>query len=346
MLKKIIDLGDAFEFTGEPTVQELHKRASDDKSVEQHFQVRNPDPRYVYLHVIAMGAGDYYGPNSRGDYFPERELIGACEKVNGKLRCYGFHTFEEKAKVYREHRLPPEGDVYGDVLKAHYNQKMHRVELLIAIDKEKAPDLVRKIENGEPLKFSMGANVAYDECSICGNRAYKSTAEYCKHGKYELNRVYPDGRKVYRINYKPEFYDISVVRKPADSIAYQLRKVASEDGDLTERPWLVVAEVARELGMKKEASFLELADELGLDFEEAVQDAERMAKTAGMDWESLAKAVIVALLTQKVLSLLTGKFQEGYMSPQIPVEQQKDRIVFLPGYPYRVKPDGSVEPAT
>ena len=229
MLHKIIDLPSTFEPTGEPTVMTLEKRAAEtgEKHLHELFGVENPDPRYTYLHIIAMGAGEYYGPNTNGDYFPEKELIGACERTNQGTKCTGYTTFEKHAKVYVEHQARPGLDV-GDVLKAHYNQKMHRVELLIALDKEKAAPYINQIEQGKPLKFSMGCDVAYDECSICGNRAYKSRAEYCRHGKYELKKIYPDGRQVVRINYKPIFKDISIVRKPADETAYMLRKVASE----------------------------------------------------------------------------------------------------------------------
>jgi len=226
MFYKEILLPSTFAPTGEPTVSLLEKRAEEEK--RDDLIVENPDPRFVYLHVIALGAGEYYGPNANGDYFPEKELIGACEIYEGQKRCYGFKTFESHAKVYRLHQNKDPEKAIGDVVRAIYNQKMHRVELIIAVEKEKAPDLVERIEKGEKLPVSMGCKVKYDECSICGNRAYRSRMEYCIHGMTMLNQVLPDGRKVYRVNVGPLFHDISFVRVPADKTAYVLAKVAEE----------------------------------------------------------------------------------------------------------------------
>ena len=103
-----------------------------------------PDPSYLYLHVIAMGAGEYYGCNKNGDYFPERSL-----KLYGK-------TFETNAKIYKEHDNKPYSESYGYVAREYYNPTMHRVELLLAVDKKKAPDIVLKVERGEVPEVSMG----------------------------------------------------------------------------------------------------------------------------------------------------------------------------------------------
>jgi hypothetical protein len=64
----------------------------------------------------------------------------------------------------------------------------------------------------------MGAKVPFDVCSICANKA-KAITDYCDHLKFEMNRVYSDGRKVYAINTIPKFFDISIVTIPADPVA-------------------------------------------------------------------------------------------------------------------------------
>jgi len=266
MFYKEINLSETFEHTGEQTVEILEKRAEEEK--RKDLIVENPDPRFVYLHVIALGAGEYYGANSNGDYFPERELLGACENFNGKLRCYGFQTFETIAKVFKLHQNKDPNKAIGDVIRAIYNQRMHRVELIIAVDKEKAPDIVQRIENGEKLPVSMGCRVKYDKCSICDNIAYKSRMEYCEHGKTMLKQLLPDGRKVVRINYGPVFHDISFVRVPADKTAYVLAKVASEEGEKTaeidkREPSMSPAEK-----IDAEAIVLKYADLLGVPREE------------------------------------------------------------------------------
>jgi len=262
MLYKEISLSSVFEPTGEPVVEILEKRAEEEK--RKDLIIDNPDPRFVYLHVIALGAGEYYGSNSNGDYFPETELIGACKIFAGRERCYGFKTFETVGKVYRLHQNKDSEKSIGDVVKAIYNQKMHRVELIIAVEKEKAPDIVERIDNGEKLPVSMGCKVKYDECSICGNRAYKSRLEYCIHGKMMLNQVLPDGRKVFRINIAPIFHDISFVRVPADKTAYVLAKVAEEKSAEVEKvePSMAPAEKidAEEL-VKKFAKLMNVPEE-------------------------------------------------------------------------------------
>lgn len=183
-----------------------------------------PDKNYHYYHVIAMGAGEYYGSNSNGDYFPEVELIGFCEND----KCFGFITFVTHGKVFVEHDSSDPSKAIGKIVKTFYNHDMHRVELIIAIDKNKGKKFIDKFDDGERLYVSMGCRVKYDKCSICDNVAFKSRSEYCVHGKTQLNKILPDGRKVYRINYAPVFYDISIVKNPADKTAFFLSKVASE----------------------------------------------------------------------------------------------------------------------
>jgi len=83
-------------------------------------------------------------------------------------------------------------------------------------------------------------HVAYDVCSVCGNRA-RNRAEYC-HGVgeggscpgggafHKIGTILPDGRQLYVDNPHPKFFDISWVPRPADRIAYTtglLTKAAS-----------------------------------------------------------------------------------------------------------------------
>lgn len=192
-----------------------------EKTAEYHPELQEflksiaPDPKRYFLLVNALGAGEYYGSNRNGDYFPEPALVE-------------YHkTFETLGKVFRHHKNKPKlgHRVYGEILYSHYNPNMHRVELVIGLDIGAAPDLKERIDRGEFPPLSMGSKVPYDECSICGNRAPK-IEDYCDHAKTMMNRVMPDGRKVYVINRKPKFFDISFVHVPADRTAYTLRKVA------------------------------------------------------------------------------------------------------------------------
>lgn len=218
MLGKKFSLGSVVEETGEARIKlanfdELREQGSDIASFISTFK---PDPGYVYLHVIAMGAGEYYGCNINGDYFPEKDLIER------------HHTFVTNAKVFKEHDNKPTSPSYGHVVFSWYNPKMHRVELILAIDKVKGKEFVDRQARGEQLEVSMGCKVREDVCSICGNKARKRS-DYCEHILRDKRKIYPDGRQPYMINYNPTFFDISVVRRRADKIAYVLEKVASQD---------------------------------------------------------------------------------------------------------------------
>lgn len=359
MLGKHYSLGSIVEETGEARIklanfEELKTQGEDIASFLNTF---SPDSGFVYLHVIAMGAGEYYGCNINGDYFPERDLIAR------------HNTFVTHAKVFKEHDNKPHSPDYGHVAFSWYNPKMHRVELILAVDKLKGKEFIDRQARGEQLEVSMGCfpagtkvlmsdlsakniediipgdmvvthknnkhqvktkmmyqysgdyyelevdyalrfkatgnhpiftvrdsgvvctdmrdlmlgdtvvrfldngtrepgivtnitklddvenltvynlsvdtdesyvveniavhncKVAFDVCSICGNKAKKSS-DYCEHIRRDKKKIYPDGRQPYMINYNPTFFDISVVRRRADRIAYVLSKVASADASI------------------------------------------------------------------------------------------------------------------
>ena len=161
---------------------------------------------------------DFIGHNSNrnGDSFPEKSLKE-------------YHkTFETNANVYIHHKNKPKlgHRIYGKVLHSHYNEKMHRVELVIELDIIAAPDIKERIDKKENVAVSMGCRVKFDECSICGNKAPK-IEDYCIHLKTQMGQILSDGRKVYAINNYPKFFDISFVRIPADRTGYMMAKVAS-----------------------------------------------------------------------------------------------------------------------
>jgi hypothetical protein len=196
----------------------LEKTASYDPELQEFLKKLIPDPKRYFLLVNALGAGEFYGSNRNGDYFPEPALVEHHK------------TFETLGSVYRHHRNKPKlgHRVYGEILHSHYNSSMHRVELVIGLDIGAAPDLKQSIDKGEFPPVSMGSRVPYDECSICGNRAPR-IQDYCEHAKTMMNKVLSDGRKVYVINTKPKFFDISFIHVPADRTAYTLKKVASDN---------------------------------------------------------------------------------------------------------------------
>ena len=200
-----------------------------------------PEGRYVLLH--ALGAYEYWGANRNGDGFPEWSLKSLAPPqevrsvLDGPVRkacpnfttpppsMYGCDTFVKYAHVYRGHANKDPLKACGDVIAAAYNDRMHRVELIVFVYSQRAPDIIDRIDRGAPVAWSMGARLPFDVCSICGNIA-RTRAHYCRHLAQELGTVYPDGRKVFSYNYFPRFFDISEVGVPADRSAWTLAKVA------------------------------------------------------------------------------------------------------------------------
>ena len=196
------------------------KQANED--LKSFIRTIKPDPRYLFLHIIAMGAGEYFGPNTNGDYFPE-----TVSPLTTKGLIEKHDTFRTIARLFKHHINKDPEKSYGHVPYSTYNNPMHRVELVVAADREKAPDIVQRAEAGEPLGFSMSCKIPWDRCSICGNKA-RTRSEYCTHIMNHLLEILPDGRQVYMVNEDPTFFDISYVLRPADKTAMLLSKVASE----------------------------------------------------------------------------------------------------------------------
>ncbi len=173
----------------------------------------NRDPNKMYLHINALGSGEYYGANRNGDYFPE-----------DNLRAH-YKTFEQ-GHVFRHHINKDPAKSMGRVLFATYNEAMHRVELVVEVDKTLGRDIEERLLRGDYPWTSMACKTPFDTCSICKNQAH-SKAEYCTHLTQQMGQVLDDGSKVAAINNGPlRFFDISIVVKPADITSGILEKVA------------------------------------------------------------------------------------------------------------------------
>lgn len=230
----------------------LTKKASH-SDIDFFVSTLEPKNGKMYLHINAMGAGEYYGSNKNGDYFPEEQLIQ-------------YHkTFEEHGYVYRHHINKDPAKSMGRVIFAIYNHAMHRVELIAEVDKELGADILGRLEAGDFPFTSMACKTPFDVCSICGNRAH-TRQEYCDHLTGQLNKLHPDGRKVMALNLAPlRFFDISIVIRPADITSSVLRKVAEEDGVVVGSAEVADAEGLGESHIKaaetlKQASMNKLAD--------------------------------------------------------------------------------------
>lgn len=193
----------------------MEKTAADDRISTYVREMLVPQPDKFYLHINAMGAGEYYGSNKNADFFPEEQLKK-------------YHkTFEETGYVYRHHINKDPAKSMGRVIFSIYNERMHRVELIAELDRVKAKDIYDRILGGDFPKTSMACRTPWDICSICNNKA-QTPQKYCSHIKNEPNKIMSDGRRVMAMNLAPlRFFDISIVIKPADSTSSVLQKVAS-----------------------------------------------------------------------------------------------------------------------
>ncbi len=183
--------------TGEPLVQALFADTGDGKVKVASYSRLNPDiqkyvdsykpkPGKLCVLVNALGAGEYYGSNCNADYFEEAELdprqFKGLPVDVADPSLYGHQTFL-RANVFRHHKNKDPGISYGQIVKVVYNEGMHRVELIIEIDRRRAEDLgyqdlLSELDAGGHPAVSMGARVKYDVCSICGNKSY-TRKDYC-----------------------------------------------------------------------------------------------------------------------------------------------------------------------
>jgi hypothetical protein len=220
-------------------LQQLIKRAGH-QFVDAMRNVRL-GPGEVPIHLLAIGATEFYGPNRNGDGFK----CATCRKF--------YKTFETKpltkegAYWYRNHQNKDPQKSYGVVKLAAFNEAMKRIELLVALNSTKeaadrngglvADKEMEKLARGESdWGVSMACRVPFDVCSGCGNQA-RTRAEYCREDtcKYggctnNLTKVADDGHILHVDNPSPTWFDISDVYRPADRIAYvmgEMQKAAS-----------------------------------------------------------------------------------------------------------------------
>lgn len=249
-MRKVYELDPHFA-NGEATVQPVLLWGADGRPLRERFtktaseasdyiKAVEPKPGTSIVLVLALGAYETYDLNRNGDGFNEyaykpgfQPSCGCCKADGGawvtqeEVLPNHYKSFEAHGKIYRHHQNKDPLKACGDVLKAFWNPQMHRVELLLGLKNELAPDLAERIADGEYPAVSMGCRIKYDVCTICGHRA-PTRAQYCDHLKYNMRQVTPSGLRAGALNPAPKFFDISFVVKPADQTGYMMKKVADE----------------------------------------------------------------------------------------------------------------------
>lgn len=320
--------------------------------IVRYIDSLRPSPDAVYSLVNAMGAGEFFGSNINGDYFPEAALIHRpddwsgnplIDKVRSKEWPYGFPTFYY-AHPYAHHRNKDSTRAFGEVELAVWNDGMKRVELVTRVDKDKClqfggAQVWDKLKAGMFPDVSMGCKVPYDTCSICLDwklyreaqatfdpKKYKhpgeavlafhrnkqkirglsiTRADYCEHAKKSMNKILPDGRKVFVYNDYPRFFDISFVFIGADRTAKTMMKIAShrhDDEVMTNGYGLPVssAEAAEKLGYREDAQ-----EKTAGAFDELVFEA-AFGKNAKAKKSEIIKDVVPSQFAGKAIPALTA----------------------------------------
>jgi hypothetical protein len=210
---------------GEPTVSVVDmdntlgfiKKASINSEIAQFISGIKPDPKRVYLHILALTAGDFYGKNRNADIM-----------TSDALRKYHNTFVTTPALIHRNHQNKFPEKAIGQVIFSVYNEAMHRVEIIAWIDVDKAADIVERLNNGEYPATSMALRTEYDECTLCGTKA-RNSDQRCSCILNDLGKILPDGRQVAMLNSAPlKFIEESFVFRPADVNSSVLQKVAFE----------------------------------------------------------------------------------------------------------------------
>jgi len=144
---------------------------------------------YIVTLTNVLGASEVYSSNNNGDAFFKNALSHPGDD-------YGHKTFE-RGHCYLHHQNDDPRKSVGKIAFAHWNDRMARVETISWIEKNKAGRFAEQIDRGELPSVSMGCKVAYDECSVCHNKA-PNMKKYCKHLKYAMNRVLPGVKRCTR----------------------------------------------------------------------------------------------------------------------------------------------------
>lgn len=202
------------------SASELSKQASTIFNCE--YEALKPPAGMTGIHLVALGDSEAYPMNRNGDLFPKE----ACEKY--------YPTFVKYGHVFEHHRNKDPKKSIGQIKAAAYNPDMHRVELYIWADNEKAHDHLERLEKTGEVPFSMAAKVPFDRCSICDAiREKPGDPSECDHVKYSLGKIAEDGRQIGTFNDQPTWFDISFVGRPADRIAWNLKVASAMPEDLT-----------------------------------------------------------------------------------------------------------------
>lgn len=105
---------------------------------------------------------------------------------------------------------------------------------------------------------SHNCHVRWDVCTVCGHRA-ATRNDYCEHVDLDMRKIDPiTGKRHCVLNPSPRFFDISMVRRPAETTGYMMKKVAHESSS----GWRASIEKSEKIALleRKQASIRKMSD--------------------------------------------------------------------------------------
>jgi len=168
-------------------------------------------PGRMYLSARSVSVGT----NGNGDHFLYDELKKSWGSFIGK-------------GIFVDHRSNEAEARRGTIIDAKFidNNENSYVVCLMELDEIAHPQICQMIRSGIHTDVSMGTSVAYSECSVCKNKAQK-TSEYCNHLKFMKGMTFA-GQEIFEINHGLEFIELSLVSKGADEKAKILSIIAKQ----------------------------------------------------------------------------------------------------------------------
>lgn len=193
-------------------------------------------PGRVYALVIGLGSSEFWGVNNNGDSFPENALLGLppvdvpmsfFDRYAARIKKgWGFKTFL-KGHVFEEHRNTDPKLAIGGIQDTFFNNRMHRVENLIWIDRNKGKKWADRLDKGQTIGTSMACFVAGTAVTIADGR--RLPIEEIGVG-LEVIAASGAARRVSEIH-----------RRPYSGTGYKVSTPTSADITATaEHPWLVL----------------------------------------------------------------------------------------------------------
>jgi hypothetical protein len=239
--------------------------------------------------------------NDNMDGFPAAELRGEHDptilgKTGAKYSAgnekYGYRTFVAKPN-YVDHVNHDKRNARGIIVASHLHEDpltdKNRiylakkpdpiqaadnndswVSLLIEMDKNAYPNTVTAVKSGKLDVVSMGTDIEYSVCSVCGNVA-QTESEYCQHisQKGQLFRTASGPVVAYESNHGLGFFEISwITTEQADPTAHKMYHFETNPIGKASSLWLpkktetteqwenrrhALAKIAYRIGDKKEA---------------------------------------------------------------------------------------------